>query len=43
MGTTETAGRQSPAKHCSVRQPAFIGVGAMVGAGILAHVEEELR
>ncbi len=40
MSTTETAGpsaQESPArKYLTVRQAAFIGVGAMVGAGIFA-------
>jgi amino acid transporter len=36
MGTTETAGPAAPPKHYSVRQAVFIGVGAMVGAGIFA-------
>ena len=40
MDTTEAAGPSSPGtrekKYLSVRQAAFIGVGAMVGAGIFA-------
>ena len=40
MGNTQGAGPSSAAtadsKHLSVRQAAFIGVGAMVGAGIFA-------
>ena len=40
MGSTEGAGRppavKADSKHLSVRQAAFIGVGAMVGAGIFA-------
>jgi amino acid transporter len=40
MSTTETAGPPSqespPQRYLSVRQAAFIGVGAMVGAGIFA-------
>ena len=37
MDTTETAGPSSAEqKYLSVRQAAFIGVGAMVGAGIFA-------
>jgi amino acid transporter len=36
MGHTEAAASSSPPKHLSVRQAAFIGVGAMVGAGIFA-------
>ena len=35
MGQTET-GSPSPEKYLSVCQAAFIGVGAMVGAGIFA-------
>lgn len=35
MGKTE-AGSSPPAKYLTVRQAAFIGVGAMVGAGIFA-------
>jgi amino acid transporter len=40
MDTTEAAGPSSPGtrekKYLTVRQAAFIGVGAMVGAGIFA-------
>jgi amino acid transporter len=40
MATTEAAGPSSPGtrakKYLTVRQAAFIGVGAMVGAGIFA-------
>src|SRR5262252_10004089 len=40
MGSTEgavpSAAGQADSKHLSVRQAAFIGVGAMVGAGIFA-------
>ena len=40
MATTEASGPSSPAtgekKYLTVRQAAFIGVGAMVGAGIFA-------
>ena len=36
MDTTETAGTSPPEKKYTVRQAAFIGVGAMVGAGIFA-------
>ena len=37
MDTTETAGPSSAdTKYLTVRQAAFIGVGAMVGAGIFA-------
>jgi L-asparagine transporter-like permease len=40
MDTTEASGPSSPGtrekKYLSVRQAAFIGVGAMVGAGIFA-------
>jgi hypothetical protein len=37
MDTTETAGPSSAGtKYLTVRQAAFIGVGAMVGAGIFA-------
>ncbi len=36
MSTTDTAGPPSREKKYTVRQAAFIGVGAMVGAGIFA-------
>ena len=42
MDTTETAGPSSQdkqdKKYLTVRQAAFIGVGAMVGAGIFAVI-----
>lgn len=36
MSQTKAAGSAPPKKYLSVRQAAFIGVGAMVGAGIFA-------
>lgn len=36
MSQTKAAGSTPPKKYLSVRQAAFIGVGAMVGAGIFA-------
>jgi len=36
MSTTAEAGASAPEKKYTVRQAAFIGVGAMVGAGIFA-------